>query len=196
MSRRQRLCGPKPTPGGEEAGTTSTCRAARRTDRADRLAHAQEAPAHRPVTPRRSLPKTHVCPLSLSYDSLCLTTSVKKTTPPSLLQNATIHPDPRFTTPSTFPLFADFPPMVRWVPVRVFRKHPAPELTSIKTSTARFGTAGPQKCDASAPRSAPPRPISGDPHNFLWPPLSCPLTTTHWSVSHRSPVLRGVSAGV
>ena len=154
-----------------------------------------------PSTPARltfpRLPKIHSRPLSPSLVSLCDTTSVKTTTPPSLLQNTIIHPDAPFTTPSAFPLFVDFPPTVRWFPVRVFRKHPAHELTSIKTSpTPLLERPAPKNATPPPPAPPPARPISGDPHNVLAAPLSWPLTTTHWSVSHRSPVLRGVSAGV
>ena len=44
---------PKPTPRGEEAGTTTACRAARRTDRAARRAHA-EPPCASPPRPLSS----------------------------------------------------------------------------------------------------------------------------------------------
>ena len=119
---------PKPTPRGEETGMTSTCRAAGRTDRAARLAHA-EPPCASPPRPLSSpSPKIQLRPPSRSLDSRCLTTSVRRSTPPSRLPTGRAHPLPRFTRPAEFPLFAEFPPSIRGPPVPDFRKR-RPSLT-------------------------------------------------------------------
>ena len=85
---------------------------------------ASRHPVRSPLPP----PKIHLRPLSLFYDSLCLTTSVRRSTPPSLLTTRIVHPLPRFTRPVAFPLFAEFPPSIRGSPVPDFWKRP-PSLT-------------------------------------------------------------------